>query len=130
MKATKRLKRGDRAALENFHELRSLIGTGKPKELPHPIYHKLDAAEARDGAWRELSRRLLDEPELRYWIRRRLGASGFATLQEAQTSRLVLNPLQKEERFNAIVRDAVKTLCAGENGKHSSGAWKTWHSIF
>ena len=38
-------------------------------------------------------------------------------LQEAQTSRLVLNPLQKEERFNAIVRDAVKRLCSGENGK-------------
>ncbi len=38
-------------------------------------------------------------------------------LQEAQTSRLVLNPLQKEERFNGIVRDAVKALCAGENGK-------------
>jgi hypothetical protein len=29
----------------------------------------------------------------------------------------VLNPLQKEERLAAIVRDAVKTLCSGENGK-------------
>jgi hypothetical protein len=29
----------------------------------------------------------------------------------------VLNPLQKEERFNAIVREAVKTLCAGETGR-------------
>jgi hypothetical protein len=29
----------------------------------------------------------------------------------------VLNPLQKEERFNAIVREAVKTLCTGENGR-------------
>jgi hypothetical protein len=38
-------------------------------------------------------------------------------LHDAQTSRLVLNPLQKQERFAAIVRDAVKTLCSGENGR-------------
>src|SRR5262249_16136841 len=31
--------------------------------------------------------------------------------------RLVLNPMQKEERMAAIVRDAVKTLCMGETGK-------------
>jgi hypothetical protein len=104
--------------LENFHELRSLIGTGKPKEQPHPIYKKLDAAEVREGAWRELSRRLLDEPELRYWILTDDWVQAFLTqIQEAQTSRLVLNPMQKEERFNAIVREAVKTLCSGENGK-------------
>ena len=106
------------SGLENFHELRSLIGTGKPKEQPHPVYKKLDAVEARDGAWRELSRRLLEEPELRYWILTDDWVQAFMSqLQEAQSSRLVLNPMQKEERFNAIVRDAVKTLCAGENGK-------------
>ena len=66
--AYERAKARGQSGLENFHELRSLIGTGKPKEQPHPIYKKLDAAEAREGAWRELSRRLLDEPELRYWI--------------------------------------------------------------
>jgi hypothetical protein len=38
-------------------------------------------------------------------------------LQEAQSSRLVLNPMQKEERIGGIVRDAVKTLCTGETGK-------------
>ena len=106
------------SGLENFHELRSLIGTGKPRELPHPIYKKLDATEARDGAWRERSRRLLDEPELRYWILTDDWVQAFLPLlQEAQTSRLVLNPLQKEERLNAIVRDAVKALCTGENGR-------------
>jgi hypothetical protein len=106
------------SGLEKFHELRSLIATGKPREQAHPIYKKLNAAEARDGAWRELSRRLLDEPELRYWILTDDWVQAFlAQLQEAQTSRLVLNPMQKEERFNAIVREAVKTLCSGENGK-------------
>ena len=29
----------------------------------------------------------------------------------------MLNPLQKEERFNAIVREAVKTLCSGETAR-------------
>jgi len=107
-----------KTGLENFHELRSIIATGKPKEAPHPIYDKLDANEARQGAWREASRRLLDEPELRYWILTNGWLQGFLPqIEEAQTSRLVLNPAQKEERFAAIVRDAVKELCLGDNGK-------------
>ena len=107
--------------LENFHELRSIIGTGKPKELPHPIYDKLAGHEAREGAWREGSRRLLDEPELRYWVLTDGWLQAFLPqIQEAQTSRLVLNPAQKEERLAAIVRDAVKELCRGDNGK----AWQ------
>ena len=105
------------SGLENFHETRSILATGRPKEINHPIYAKMEVKEARDGAWREQSRRLLDEPELRYWILTDDWVQAFLPqLQEAQTSRLVLNPLQKEERFNAIVRDAVKTLCSGENG--------------
>ena len=106
------------AGLENFHELRSIIAAGKPKELPHPIYDKLDVNEAREGAWREGSRRLLDEPELRYWILTEPWLQAFLPqIQEAQTSRLVLNPAQKEERLAAIVREAVKELCRGANGK-------------
>jgi hypothetical protein len=106
------------SGLENFHELRSIFANTKPGEQSHPIYQKLDAAQVRDGAWREQSRRLLDEPELRYWILTDDWVQAFvAQLQEAQTSRLVLNPLQKEERFAAIVREAVKALCSGENGR-------------
>jgi hypothetical protein len=106
------------SGLENFHELRSMIATAKPKEQLHPVYRKLDAAQVGDGGWREQSRRLLDEPELRYWILTDDWVQAFvAQLQEAQTSRLVLNPLQKEERFAAIVREAVKALCSGANGQ-------------
>ena len=113
-----RAKARGQAGLEEFHEIRSIIATGKPKEETHPIYRKLDSEQAHDGAWRELSRRLLDEPELRYWILTDEWFQAFLPqLQEAQTSRLVLNPLQKEERFNAIARDAVKKLCSGENGQ-------------
>jgi hypothetical protein len=111
-------KAAGRSGLENFHELRSIVGTGKPKAQGHPVYQRLRSEGARQGAWRELSRRLLDEPEFRFWI---LDADWLAPflgqLQEAQTSRLVLNPMQKEERLAGIVRDTVKTLCAGEAGK-------------
>ncbi len=106
------------AGLEHFHELRALVATEKPKEQAHPIYQKIVAEEARDGAWREQSRQLLDEPEFRYWILTDDWMQQFLTqIQEAQTSRLVLNPLQKEERLNAIVREAVKSLCSGASGK-------------
>ncbi len=106
------------SGLENFHEIRSILRSGKPGEQAHPIYARLDAEPVREGAWRELSRRLLDEPELRYWILMDDWLKAMLPqLQEAQASRLVLNPLQKEERLAAIVREAVKTLCSGENGK-------------
>ena len=106
------------SGLENFHEVRSILATGKPKPTTHPIYEKLNAEQVREGAWREQSRRLLDEPELRYWILTDQWVQEYLPqLHEAQTSRLVLNPLQKEERFNAIVREAVKELCTGESGQ-------------
>ena len=113
-----RAKARGQSDLENFHDLRSIINTGKPKEQPHPIYRRLNPAEAREGAWREQSRRLLDEPELRYWILTDEWLQAFLPeIEEAQASRLVLNPVQKEERLAAIVREAVKALCAGENAK-------------
>ena len=107
-----------RTGLENFHELRSMINAGKPKRQEHPIYGKLNSDVVTEGAWRELSRRLLDEPELRFWILDEDFVQSFLSqLQEAQTSRLVLNPMQKEERLASIVRDAVAALCAAEMGK-------------
>ena len=106
------------SGLENFHETRSLIGTGKPKAVSHPIYAKLGAGDLRDGPWREQSRRLLDEPELRYWVLLDDWLSGYlGQIEEARTSPLVLNQVQKEERLAAIVREAVKTLCAGDSGR-------------
>ena len=61
---------------------------------------------------------MLEEPELRYWvIVDEWVQDCLAALHEAQSSPLVLNPMQKEERLASVVRDAVKTLCAGENGQ-------------
>ena len=111
-------KAAGRSGLENFHQLRSIVNTAKPKAQDHPVYQRLNSGDVREGAWRELSRRLLDEPEFRFWILDADWVEPFlGQLQEAQTSRLVLNPLQKEERVAGIVRDVVKTLCAGETGK-------------
>jgi hypothetical protein len=116
--AFEKAKSASQSGLENFHQLRSIVNTAKPRAQDHPVYQRLNSAEVREGAWRELSRRLLDEPEFRFWI---LDADWlkpfFGQLEEAQTSRLVLNPMQKEERMAGIVRDAVKTLCTGETGK-------------
>ncbi len=113
-----RAKARGQSGLENFHELRSIVNTGKPKEQSHPIYRRLNRDETRGGAWREQSRRLLDEPELHYWILTDDWLQAFLPqIEEAQASRLVLNPVQKEERLAAIVRDAVKTLCSGDNGR-------------
>ncbi len=106
------------SGLENFHESRALIGTGKPKPVRHPIYAKLGTGDQRDGPWREQSRRLLDEPELRYWVLVDDWVSGYLTqIEEARNSPLVLNPVQKELRLAAIVTETVKTLCAGDSGK-------------
>src|SRR5262249_14012535 len=61
-------KSAGRSGLEDFHQLRSILSATKPKAREHPVYQKLAASEVREGAWRELSRRLLDEPEFRFWI--------------------------------------------------------------
>jgi hypothetical protein len=115
--AYEKAKASGRGGVDHFHELRSAINPGKPARQEHPVYRKLDTGSAREGAWRELSRRLLDEPEMQYWILDPDWIEPFlAQLQEAQTSRLVLNPMQKEERLAGIVRDAVKTICSGETG--------------
>lgn len=102
---------------ERFHEIRGVLFSARPKPQEHPIYRVLDSKAVREGAWRELSRRLLDEPELRYWLADQDWVQPFfSQIQEAQSSRLVLNPMQKEERLAAIVRDAVKETSNGEPG--------------
>jgi hypothetical protein len=107
-----------RSGLENFHELRAVIGVGKPKPQDHPVYRRINVDSARDGDWREQSRRLLEEPEFRYWVLEEDWVSRYLSqLEDAKSSRLVLNAVQKEERFAGIVRDAVKALCAGELGR-------------
>jgi len=107
-----------RGETEHFLSLRSVFNPLKPKPAPHPVYDRLSAESAQAEAWRERSRRLLDEPEFRFWI---LDEDWMKfhldRVEEAQGSRLVLNEAQKEERFSAIVRDAAQEIFTGETGR-------------
>ena len=115
--AYEKAKSQGRTGFENFHELRAGIASGKPKRQDHPIYQRLNAEIVSEGSWREQSRRLLEEPELRFWFFDEDWVRPYLSqLEEAQSSRLVLNQVQKEERLAGIVRDAVKAFCAGETG--------------
>lgn len=107
-----------RSGIESYASLRALFASGKPQALAHPVYSRLDAEEARSGAWRELSRRLLEEPEFRPWVLDEHWMKPYVEgVERAQESRLVLNPLQKEERFAGVVRDAVQGLFSAEKAK-------------
>jgi len=107
-----------RNGVEQFSTLRALFSSAKPKkDLSHPIYDRLSVEGIRSGAWRDLSRRLLDEAEFLPWVLDEDWVQPYLEqLQSAKESRLVLNELQKEERFSKIVRDAVQGLFSGEKG--------------
>ena len=116
--AYEKTKAQGRSGFENFHELRAVIGAAKPKQQEHPIYRRLNADDVTGGSWREQSRRLMEEPELRFWFLDEDWVTPYLSqLEEAKSSRLVLNQLQKEERLAGIVRDAVKAFCADEIGR-------------
>jgi len=105
-------------ATEHFFSLRAAFNPLKPKPAPHPIYSRLSADGVRSEAWRERSRRLLDEPEFRFWILDDDWMKPYLErVEQARASRLVLNEVQKEERVSAIVRDAAREIFAGETGR-------------
>lgn len=107
-----------RSGVEEFASLRSLFNLAKPRLSSHPIYDRLSADEIRSGAWRELSRQLLDEPEFHFWILDEDWMKPYLEKAEAaHESRLVLNELQKQERLTAIVGDAVHEIFSGERGR-------------
>jgi hypothetical protein len=113
--AFERAKAMGRSGLEDFSSIRTIFNPAKPKALPHPIYDRLASDEVRTGAWRDLSRRLLEEVEFRFWILDEDWIKPYLErVEKAQESRLVLNEIQKEERFAGIVRNAVREIFSGE----------------
>jgi len=100
-----------------FSSLRAAFNPLKPKATPHPAYERLSGAEAQSEDWRARSRRLLDEPEFRFWILDEDWMQPYLDrVATAQESRLVLNEAQKEERIGAIVRDAAREIFSGPSG--------------
>lgn len=115
--AYEKAKSSGQGEIEHFPSMRALFNPTKPKPASHPIYARLSAAGARSEGWRERSRRLLDEEELRYWILDDDWIKPYLDrVEQARDSRLVLNQLQQEERFAAIVRDAAREIFTAERG--------------
>ncbi len=116
--AFEKAKSQGRSGLEQFHTLRAHLNLAKPSPRAHPIYEHFDLDEVRSGPWRENSQRLLEEPEFQPWILLEETIRPYLErVQEAQQSRLVLNPLQREERISTLVREIVQELFAGDVGR-------------
>jgi len=103
-----------RGHVGNFLALRSeLIASPPPTELLHPVYAEL-AAEAAG----EPSVELLKEPELLEWrIPDAILKPYVDEIARAGESVIVLNPLHKQERVNAVIDRATAELLTGDNGR-------------
>ncbi len=103
-----------RGQVGNFLALRSeLITSPPPTELVHPVYAEL-AAEAAA----EPSVELLKEPELLEWrLPDDLLKRYVDEINEAGESVIVLSPMHKQERVNAVIDRATAELLRGDNGK-------------
>lgn len=103
-----------RGQVGNFLALRSeLIASPPPTELAHPVYAEL-AAEAAA----EPSVELLKEPELLEWRLPDAQLKAYVDeINQAGESVIVLSPLHKQERVNAVIDRATKELLTGDNGR-------------
>jgi len=103
-----------RGHVGNFLTLRSeLIASPPPTELVHPVYGEL-AAEAAD----EPSVDLLKEPELLEWRLPDAFLKPYVDeIAQAGESVIVLSPVHKQERVNAVIDRATAQLLSGDSGR-------------
>ncbi len=103
-----------RGQVGNFLALRAeLISSPPPIELAHPVYTELAAEVAA-----EPSVELLKEPELLEWrLPDALLKRYVDEINEAGESVIVLSPVHKQERVNAVIDRATGELLSGDNGK-------------
>ena len=103
-----------RGHVGNFLTLRSeLIASAPPTELLHPVYAELGAEAAG-----EPSVELLKEPELLEWrLPDAILKPYVDEIARAGESVIVLNPLHKQERVNAVIDRATAELLTGGNGR-------------
>ena len=103
-----------RGQVGNFLALRSeLIASPPPTELIHPVYAELAAEVAA-----EPSVELLKEPELLEWrLPDALLKPYVDEINQAGESVIVLSPVHKQERVNAVIDRATGELLSGDNGK-------------
>jgi hypothetical protein len=103
-----------RGQVGNFLALRAeLISSPPPTELVHPVYTELAAEVAA-----EPSLELLKEPELLEWrLPDDLLKRYVDEINQAGESVIVLSPVHKQERVNAVIDRAAGELLSGDNGK-------------
>ena len=103
-----------RGQVGNFLALRSeLITSPPPTELVHPVYAELATETAG-----EPSVELLKEPELLEWrLPDDLLKRYVDEINEAGESVIVLSPMHKQERVNAVIDRATAELLRGDTGK-------------
>lgn len=95
----------------DYPVLRSRLATAKPAERAHPVFDAMNAEGIEATSLSEVSDKLLEEPELRTWfVEKELMEPYLQRLDENEQSRIVLNPMQKEERFRGVLREAVQDL--------------------
>ena len=98
----------------DYPRLRTHLTGSRPVERAHPVFDLVDADAIGPTALSETSEKLLEEPEFRTWfVEKDLLEPYLERLQETEQSRIVLNPMQKEERFRSIVREAVEGIFLG-----------------
>jgi hypothetical protein len=102
-----------RGQVGNFLALRSeLIPSPPPTELMHPVYTELAAEVAA-----EPSVELLKEPELFEWrLPDALLKPYVDEINQAGESVIVLSPVHKQERVNAVIDRATAELLSGDHG--------------
>ena len=98
----------------DYPRLRTHLTAARPAQRAHPIFDLVDAAGIDSTTLSETSEKLLEEPELHTWfVEKDLLEPYLERLEETERSRIVLNAMQKEERFRNIVREAVQGIFLG-----------------
>jgi hypothetical protein len=110
-----------RGHVGNFLTLRSeLIASPPPAELVHPVY-----AEFAAEAVAEPSVELLKEPELLEWtLSDELAKPYLREITQADQSMIVVSPMHKQERINAVLDRATSELLSGDNGRRARGRFE------
>ncbi len=103
-----------RGQVGNFLVLRAeMISSPPPTELVHPVYTEF-AAEIVS----EPSVELLKEPELLEWrLPDTLIKPYVEEINRAGESVIVLNPMHKQERVNAVIDRATAEILSGDNAR-------------
>ena len=98
----------------DYPRIRTHLTAAKPAQRSHPIFDLVGVEDLDATALSETSEKLLEEPEFRTWfVEKDLLERYLERLEESEHSRIVLNPMQKEERFRSIVREAVQGIFLG-----------------